>query len=190
MRRSLLFAVALVVALAAPAAAHEEITPAVVPVGRPVFLSIGAANEKRVNLTTLTLTAPPGVAFGEATRDPSGWKGARTGTAITWTGGAVEPGHFETFGFEIEGADQPGALTYKATLGFADGSTEEASVVVTASSTAGTGDATAGPTRDGGASGPALALGALALAVSAAALAVALAARRRRPPGGDPAQDW
>jgi len=135
----ILAAVAGVLALATPAFAHEEINPKQFPTGTPTFFSLSAANEKNVDLTKITLTAPSGVHFGEATRSPAGWTANRTDTAITWSGGAVKPANFEQWGYEIEGADQPGALTYKVTLGFSDGSTDDVSVqtiAVTAGATA------------------------------------------------------
>jgi hypothetical protein len=210
MRRPWLLVPLLVVALASPASAHEEIIPNGVPVGRPAFLSLGAANERRVNLTRLTLTAPSGVAFGDATRDPTGWRAARTDTAVTWTGGVVEPGRFELFGFEIEGVDQPGNLSYKVALAFADGSSEDATVVLTAAGAgasaaaapasgpttapaAGEAEDAAGEAEDADGSGNGLAIVALVASVAALALAGFGLARSRAAapaPGAGPAQDW
>jgi hypothetical protein len=175
-----------------PASAHEEINPSTFPVNKPVFLTITAANEKQVRLTKLTLTAPQGLAFGATTRSPSGWTANRTDTAVTWTGGSVDPDRFESFGFEIEGADQPGSLTYKATLGYADGSNDDVTVAVTATAA---GAAASGSGSSGsGRANAALALGAVALVAAIAALV--LAGRRRgagvaaakATPGAE--QDW
>jgi hypothetical protein len=177
---------------APPAWAHEEINPSTFPVGKPTFLTITAANEKQVRLTKLTVTAPGGLNFGETVRNPAGWTSTRTDTVITWTGGTVDPDRFESFGFEIEGADQPGTLTYKATLGYADGSNDDVTVPVTA--------VAAGSTSSGsgsGGSGSGRADAALVLAVAALALSVAaLALGRRRGPakpaaaGAGAEQDW
>jgi hypothetical protein len=177
---------------AAPAWAHEEINPSTFPVGKPTFLTITAANEKQVRLTKLTVTAPAGLNFGDTVRNPGGWTSTRTDTVVTWTGGTVDPDRFESFGFEIEGADQPGTLTYKATLGYADGSNDDVTVPVTA--------VAAGSTSSGsgsGGSGSGRADAALVLAVAALALSVvALALGRRRGPakpaaaGAGAEQDW
>ena len=189
-----------VVAGAAPAWAHEEISPTSIQVGKPVFLAVRAANEKRVDLTKLTLTAPAGVDLGSSTRDPAGWTAAHTDTTNTWTGGAVKPGRFEEWGFEVEGADQPGTLTWKVTLGYSDGSTEDASVVVTATSG---GSATGGEagdddaaSTDGGSGKANVAIGLSAVALLGAVAAFA-AGRRKSPaattnpaPPAGGGQDW
>jgi hypothetical protein len=196
-----------VVAHAAAASAHEEINPKTFPTGQPTFFTLTAANEESANLVKIVLHAPPGVAFGTTTRSPTGWSVARTDDTITWTGGAVKPATFELWGYEIEGADQPGSLPYKVTLGFADGKTDDVEVDVNAvapgstgsASTVTTGAATPAATpaaggtadsedrggdSDSGASGQAkaaLAIAILALLVAAGALAVG--GRRRRGPG-------
>jgi len=129
------FAGALAVALVAvptAAFAHEEINPNIIVTGKPTFFTLSAANEKKVDLVKVTLAAPAGTNFGEATRSPAGWTANRGDTQIVWTGGAVKPDGFEQWGYEIEGADQPGNLKYAVTMGFADGSSEDASVVVAA----------------------------------------------------------
>src|ERR671922_813126 len=117
---------------AAPAWAHEEINPRTFPSGQPAFLTLTAANEASADLVRIVLRAPAGLAFGEATRSPAGWSATTGDDTITWTGGAVKPHTFESWGFEIEGADQPAALTYKVTLGYAGGKTDEHEVEVTA----------------------------------------------------------
>ena len=123
---------AAVLASAAPASAHEEITPPTFPTGKATFLTLTVANEASVDLVRVALRAPSGVAFGEATRSPAGWAAAVTDDTVTWTGGAVKPHTFESWGFEIGGADQPGTLSYRVTLGYAGGKSDEHEVDVTA----------------------------------------------------------
>jgi hypothetical protein len=214
-----LVAAAAVVAQAGAASAHEEINPKTFPTGQPTFFTLTAADEESVNLVKIVLHAPAGLAFGTTTRSPAGWSVARTDDTITWTGGAVKPDTFETWGYEIEGADQPGVLPYKVTLGFADGKTDDVEVDVSAVAPGSTGappattvtTAAASPApggtadsgdrggdSDSGASGQAkaaLAIAILALLVAAGALAVG--GRRRRGPGAagggggaGAAQDW
>ena len=197
-----------VVATAVPSSAHEEINPKTVPTGQAAFLTLTAANEASVDLVRIVLRAPAGLAFGEATRSPVGWSATTTGDTITWTGGAVKPHTFESWGFEIEGADQPGTLTYKVTLGYAGGKTDDHEVDVTAVApgSSGTGAAASpattaataasapptttaaapagsdsGSNGDSGTAKAALAVSIVALLVAAGALAVG--ARRR---GADP----
>ena len=123
---------AAVLGLAGPASAHEEISPTTFPAGQATFLTLTVANEASVDLVRVGLRGPGGVVFGEATRSPAGWSAAVTDGTVTWTGGAVKPHTFENWGFEIGGADQPGTLTYRVTLGYAGGKTDEHEVEVTA----------------------------------------------------------
>ena len=110
-----------------------------------------AANEQKADLTKVTLTAPNGTPFGATTHEPSGWTVNRTDQAITWSGGAVKPDTFETWGYEIDSADQPGTLTYKVTLGFADGKSDDVNVQVTAVAPGTTPTTAVTPTPAGGA---------------------------------------
>ena len=221
-RSSLLAAIATlaVAATAAPAWAHEEINPKTFPSGQPTFLTLTAANEASADLVKIVLRAPAGLGFGEATRSPAGWSATSTDDTITWTGGAVKHDNFESWGFEIEGADQAGALTYKVTLGYAGGKTDDVDVEVTVTApgtsspatTVTTGatatssspttaaaaapaDSGSGSDGDSGTAKAALAVSIVALLVAAGALAVG--ARRsggNRASGGDTepgaAQDW
>ena len=182
MKRLCLLAGLAVLLTAGPAWAHEEINPSTIPTGKPVFLTLTAANEKQVRLTKVTLNAPSGLNFGETTRAPSGWTVNRTDTAVTWTGGAVDPDRFESFGFEIEGADQPGTLSYKATLSYADGSNDDVTVPITASASASgsSGSGSNGSSSGNGRADAALGLGAVALVLAVVALAVG--GRRRGAP--------
>jgi hypothetical protein len=117
---------------AGPALAHEEITPTTVPVGRPAFLTLTAANESSVDLVRIVLRAPAALGLGEATRSPAGWSAVRSGDTVTWTGGAVKPRAFESWGFEIESPDQAGTLALTVTLGYAGGKTDEHEVDIAA----------------------------------------------------------
>lgn len=180
---------------AVPAWAHEEINPSTFAINKPTFLSLTAANEKQVKLTKVTLTAPQGLAFGETTRNSPGWVTNRTDTVITWTNGSVDPDHYDAFGFEIEGATQPGTLSYKATLGYADGSSDDVTVQVTATA-AGTSASASSSGSGSGRATAALVLGVVALLAAVAALVQASRGGRGGAPGSSPAaaaaaqQDW
>jgi uncharacterized protein YcnI len=216
----ILAAIAAVLAVAAPAFAHEEINPKQFPTGTPTFFTLSAANEKKVDLNKITIAAPKGVNFGATTKSPPGWTVNASDTQISWTGGAVKPDNFDQWGYEIDSADQPGTLTYKVTLGFTDGSTDDVNVQTTAvaggataTTVAGGGAATTAATSGGttatteaksnagsaarSRANIALVLGAVALV--AAIIALALAARKRGAPGtaapataggGGQKQDW
>jgi hypothetical protein len=124
-------AVAAVAALAAPAFAHEEITPKTISTGQSAFLSLTAANESSSDLVKIVLKAPANLSLGKATRSPAGWSATADGDAAAWTG-ALKPGTFETFGFEVGGPDQPGTLTFSVTSTNAAGRTDEHEVEITA----------------------------------------------------------
>jgi hypothetical protein len=161
MKRLCVLVLVLWVVGAAPARGHEEIIPPTFRVGTPTFL----------------------------TRDPAGWTSSRTGAAVTWTGASVEPGRFESFGFEVDEVEQPGILAYKATLGYADGTSEDATVEVTA--TAAAAPAGAGTAQGGsGRADLALAVAALALLASLVALVRSSGRGRSGPSAEEAEQDW
>jgi uncharacterized protein YcnI len=192
-------AAAALLSVASPAMAHEEISPSTFPTGKPAFFTLTAANEKNVDLTKISIAAPEGVPFGTTTRQPSGWTPQKSDTEITWTGGKVAPDSFEQWGFEIEGADQPGALSYKVTMGFADGASEDAEVPVAAVAPGAGGEAppgtvapgvttasvaptTVGPPKSSSSSSDGLAVAALIVALLSgllAGVALIFALRRR-----------
>jgi hypothetical protein len=208
MKRLVMTLVALTALLtASPAWAHEEINPKSFPTGTPTFFSLTAANEEKVDLTKVTLTAPQGGHFGETTKEPVGWTVSKTDSVLTWTGGSVKPDKFEAWGYEIDSADQPGPLTYKVTLGFADGKTDDVDVVVTAvaggapatTAPAGPTATTASPVTTAKAVAPAekdesranVALGIGIAALVLALVSGGLALRRRNGAGNTaPEQDW
>ena len=204
-----LMAAAVVLTLAAPAWAHEEINPKTVSTGSPVFLTLTAANEAKSDLTKVVLTAPKGIAFGEATRAPSGWAADRTDTTITWSGGKVAPDNFENFGFELDNVAQPGTMSFGVAL--TAGKTEQVTVNITAApasattTTAASGSTTVVtapvPTATVPASvnksvdsaksraNTAAILAAIGIGIGVIAVVLALAARGRRPANAPP-QDF
>src|SRR4051794_9065396 len=139
-------AATLLVLLAGPASAHEEINPKVVSTGAPTFLTLTAANETKTDITKVVLTAPKGIAFGEATKSPSGWTAAPTPTAITWSGGKIAPEAFDTFGFELDNVAQPGTLAFGVAL-TSGGDTENVTVNVTAAAGGAGSTTTAAPAQ-------------------------------------------
>jgi len=208
-----------VLAPAAPALAHEEISPNTLTVGQPAYVTLTVANEKDVKLVKIQLEAPKTVEFGTLLEGKDGWATTRSSFRMTWDG-TVKPDSFESFRYEIEGPDQPGTLTYKVTLSYADGTSEEHEVDVTAvAAGAGTGTSattvttgatptSAPPTTaaapadsgsrsdgDSGTAKAALAVSIVALLVAAGALAVGArrsGANRASGGGAEPgaAQDW
>jgi hypothetical protein len=202
-------AAALLVGLAGPASAHEEITPKTFPTGQPTFFTLTAANEHDDPLTGIVLHAPAGLSLGDTTRAPAGWSVTKTAGTLTWKGGSVKPDVFETWGFETDGVDQPGPLPFKVDLMFThsngDVETEGGIEVDVAATAGGTGGGAAGATtttlaattttgpaeraagRSDDSSGTATAALVLSIVALLAAIgALVLAGRRRtgRPPAG------
>jgi hypothetical protein len=122
-------ALLLLVATAQAGLAHEEIAPATVETGTPVFLTLSAANDTDSPITRIAVTAPEGAEMGETSRSPAGWKAAKSGATVTWTGGSLAPEAWEQYGFELEQAAQPGTLTFTVAL-TSGGDTEQVRVPV------------------------------------------------------------
>ena len=197
--------------------AHSEITPTTLPTGRPNFVTLLAANEAKSALTKMTLTAPEGVTFGAATRQPAGWTAEKSKTAITWTGGSLAPGAFDEWGVEVDALNQPGQLRFRVANAFASGAPDNHTVEIAAvapgpgapptaapavtvttgapseSTTATTATAAAAPDDDGSSGDSranlALVVGALALALSLVSLASALRSRGK-PDEAPEAKTW
>jgi uncharacterized protein YcnI len=179
----------------ATATAHEEINPKSAVVGQPTFFQLSTANEKKTGLTKITLHAPDGLPFGATTRSPAGWRAEVSETTITWSGGTVAPDQFEMWGFEIEGADQARTYTYKADLGFADGTTDSVDVPITAAAATPAPAKGASKVTSKSSDGTARALSGIALVLGL--LAILLAAFRRSGPkttaagtAAEPGNDW
>jgi len=180
------------VGFAAPASGHEEIHPATFPANTPTFFTLSAADDEKVNLVKLALSAPAGIPLGGATREPAGWAVAKTQSSITWTpakGSQLHPGQFAEWGFETDGAPQPGAANWKVTLGYADGKTDD--VIVPATVTAGAAAAAPSPIPppirpSNGRANAALIVGIVAGVLALLALLLAALGRFRRAS----AQDW
>jgi uncharacterized protein YcnI len=192
------------VLLAVPASAHEQIDPTSFPVGKPTFFTLRAANEEKADLTKIVLTAPKDLPFGATTQEPAGWSVNRTEDAITYTGGAVKPEAFAEWGFEIEGADQPGTYNYTVTLSFADGKSDDVKVPVTAvaagasgasKSSSSAGASTSSVDAAQSRANAALAIGIVAIVLAVVATVLVVARRRKTgsgtpAAGGDAPQDW
>ena len=180
--------VAVALAGAAPALAHEELNPAIITTGQPTFFTLSAANEEKVELVKVTVIAPKGVPFGTTTRTPPGWTAAPDGdNAISWSASAgqgVHPDLFETWGFETDGANQAGVATYKVGLTFADGKTKDVNVPVTVTTPAAPKTETSRTPKDNE-SPVALVLSAVALGVAAIALVVSATRRKASPATAD-----
>ncbi|GAC1316791.1 MAG: hypothetical protein NVSMB12_14020 [Acidimicrobiales bacterium] len=196
-RRAMVATLALLAGLVmavTPAWAHEEINPKNLPTGQPTFFTLSAANEKKSNLVKVVLTAPKGIPVGATTAEPSGWDVAKTDTSLTWTapsGGGVWPDHFAQWGFETDGADQPGSFAYTIELTYADGSHDPVMVPVTVTAASGANGAKGVVAHASqGRANAATAIGLLAIVLALVAIGLG---RRRTSAADSPAndgQDW
>ncbi len=169
------FVAAATLSVATPAFAHNEIDPSSISVNKPTYLTLSAPNEGKAQLVKVSITAPKGLPLGALTRQPSGWKVEGDDTTKTWSGGTVAPDEFVQFGFETEGAPQPGDFTVKVTETFSDGSTDGGDVVVTAVAPTA---ATAAKDDDGAAT-TALVVGIVAGVLALAGIGLALSKGKR-----------
>jgi hypothetical protein len=185
MRRfaTVLAVTAAVLVPAAPAFAHNEINPSTITVNKPTYLTLNAPNEGKADLVKVSITVPKGLPLGSLTRQPDGWTVEGDETTKTWSGGTVAPDEFAQFGFETDGAPQPGDFTVKVAETFSDGSTDGGDVVVSAAAPTA---AAAAPKDDDGAATAALVVGIVAavLALAGIGLAVSKGKSSAGAPGG------
>jgi uncharacterized protein YcnI len=152
-------------AAAAAPAAHVSVTPRTVQLGQDVVLTFAVPNESgdRAGAPRVVIAVPPAFALDDpgATR---GWTArvVGNGTTISWRGGPVPAGQFETFSIRGMAPKQRMRLIFTVLVAHTAGPTDtyRAAVEVAAPPS----------TRDDGAR--TLAGAALALAIAAAAIAV------------------
>jgi uncharacterized protein YcnI len=121
-RRSV--AAAAVVALAAPAAAwaHGTIRPALAkPGATQEFSVVIPVTAQSPPVVGLTLTAPPGTRIADAASSPPRWTATVSGATVTWRGGPIAPGSFDSFGFRARLPARSGNVVFSARELYADG---------------------------------------------------------------------
>jgi uncharacterized protein YcnI len=109
-------------ALPATAAAHGTIRPALAPPGSTQRFTIiipTASNSPPV--VGLSVTAPPSVRVLSAADSPPRWTATLLGPTVTWRGGPIAPGSFDSFGFDATLPSQPGSVAFSARELYADG---------------------------------------------------------------------
>lgn len=154
---------ALVVAPAA--AAHVSVTPRTVSLGQDVVLTFAVPNESnhQADVPRVVIAVPPAFTLDDPGATP-GWTArvVGNGTTISWRGGSVPPGQFETFSIRGTAPKQPVRLIFTVLVAHTTGPTDtyRTTVVVAAPHS----------THDDGAR--TLAGAALAVAIAAAAIAV------------------
>lgn len=122
---SILAAVAVIVALPAAAFAHVMVTPNQAGIGANTKFNVSVPNEKEVAVTSVKLSVPKGVQNVQP-NVLAGWDiaidhdGSGNVTAITWTG-TIPAGQREDFAFKAQTSASAGALDWKASQTYADG---------------------------------------------------------------------
>ena len=214
-----ILAVVAITVLAAPAAvfAHAEISPATAPGGDLAYLTLQLGNESATsNTTKITVQIPKEVVLARFA-PKAGWTRTvttekRSGAAtvadssvservatVTWSGGAIAPGEFDTFGLSVSTPDTVGTdLVFPTVQTYADGTVsrwigdssaeEPAPRVTVAAAEEGAGHgasetpAPAAAGTDGsGTTNAALGFGIAGLAAGLGALALTLIRRRKAP---------
>jgi uncharacterized protein YcnI len=185
---ALLIALALSGVLAAAAAAHASVSPAVSLAGELQLYSLAVPTEKeRAATTKVVLTVPAGFSIDSFVPSP-GWrrvlqqKGSGDGAVVrkvTWRGGHVPTGEDSLFQFLAEAA-KPGTLTFHVEQTYSDGSVVNWNGSESSQDPAPTIEAV-NPLSGGGSGGGVTVLEIVAIVLSALALlagAAALAGRR------------
>ncbi len=124
-RRAAPAAVAWLVAVAAPAAAHVQVTPSVAAPGDPVQFELLVPGEREAHTTEVALQIPRGV-LPFSFEDQPGWKRtvepAADGSAgvVRWRGRLAADG-FVRFAFLAATPEREGELAWKAVQRYDDG---------------------------------------------------------------------
>jgi uncharacterized protein YcnI len=172
--RTLLVALAALLALPASAQAHVQLTPDVVAPGGDALFTIRSPNESNQPLTGLRLTIPASLVV-EGAADTPGFTTqvvrdqARRAVTLSWQGGDIPAGGLALFQFSATVPQSAEQIRLSATQTFADGSTKLWHSPVIDVTASGSGD-----------DGTARLLAGLALAMGVSALGVALVSMRRR----------
>ena len=142
MKTKAILAVIAIAALAAPAAvfAHAEISPTTAPGGDLAHLTLEIPNESATAATTTISVQIPKEVLLVRFEPKAGWKRTVTteklsGTStvgdntvservatVTWTGGSIAPGEFDTFDMSVSVPDAAGTeLKFPTVQTYADG---------------------------------------------------------------------
>jgi len=197
-------------ACAGLASAHVEVEPATVPPGDLARLTLQVPNESKDKATiSVSVRIPDDVSFIRLA-PKAGWRYAVTKeklaqpaklgddtvteriATVTWSGGRIEPGEFDTFDIQLATPDTPGAtLTLPTVQTYeggrvsrwigAAGADEPAPAVTVAAEEAHAPAASASGSSADGTANAALGLGIAGLVAGLGALVVAV---RRRPTQG------
>jgi uncharacterized protein YcnI len=117
-------ACAAVAALLLPACAwaHGTIRPGLAAPGSTrnftVLIPVTAQSPPVVGLS---IAAPSGVTIVSAASAPPRWSATVRGSTVTWRGGPIPPGSFDSFGFEAALPSRAGTISFSGRELYADG---------------------------------------------------------------------
>lgn len=104
----------LALALPGVASAHVTVEPATVTAGADALVTFTVPNEERsMAIVSFSVRLPEGF-DAEAIQAKPGWRVARAGETVRWTGGAIGPGRFETFALTGSAPRSPKTLVFRA----------------------------------------------------------------------------
>ncbi len=107
--------------LPASAPAHVTISPSYVDANTASTITFETPNERPPHATTsLSVTAPPGVAL-ERVAPPPGWTLELTTTSATWTGGRIEGRRAVGFPLRVLARTRAGDHAFRAVQRYDDG---------------------------------------------------------------------
>jgi uncharacterized protein YcnI len=106
--------------IAASAAAHAELSPAVALTKHGQVFALAVPTEKSVATTKVELTLPDGFSIDSFAPSP-GWKRTATKTDVTWSGGSVPQDEDAFFQF-LASADSAKTYSFKVRQTYSDGS--------------------------------------------------------------------
>ena len=124
MKRALA-AAAIALVVPAAAAAHVTVSPPFVENGVEREIAFETPNERPPHATTtLSVTAPPGIAVVSATAPP-GWSATVNGSTVTWSGGRIENRATVTFPMHVRAQVRAGTYAFGAVQTYDDRATVE-----------------------------------------------------------------
>jgi uncharacterized protein YcnI len=106
--------------IAASAAAHAELSPAVALTKHGQVFALAVPTEKSAATTKVELTLPDGFSIDSFAPSP-GWKRTATKTDVTWSGGSVPRDEDAFFQF-LASADSAKTYSFKVRQTYSDGS--------------------------------------------------------------------
>jgi uncharacterized protein YcnI len=109
-------------AFPATAFAHGTIRPALAAPGSTQdFTVVVPVTAQSPPVVGLSISAPVGVRVVSAASSPPRWSAVVSGSTVTWRGGPIPPGSFDSFAFRASVPATPGTISFTARELYTDG---------------------------------------------------------------------